>query len=167
MTYPPEWARAEHAIIAGDPKDDDAAYLDEMLDETAGVSPSLAGFAAMEAQSPESSEKVDTGEPSTTTILQGSISGTSTSDPVQLLPRDANRRELFVTIEGSTANAIRIGASKADVQRQMNSTVGHYDKVGTPFYSQYHTGDVWVGFANATGTVTVSYWAVTGPRDAK
>lgn len=144
--------------ISGDPQDDDAAYLDEMLDETPGVDirsmPTL-------TTDPDDSVALELSPLPPITSMQTrrwSITN-ALALPVQLFPADPFRTELFIKIEGAAGDALVIAGSKVDAQKQ-GGNAALWNSVDV-FYSVTHTGEVWIWAPTAAGTINVSAWAIT------
>lgn len=150
--------------ISGDPQDDDAAYLDGMLDETAGVDvrtiPPLVTGDEMAHVEPYALPPISEMQ------TRRWVLDNTNPVPLQLFPADPWRTELFIKVEGTVAQPLIIASSKADAARQGNNAALWNST--DPFYSVTHTGEVWIhssGFSASTG---VSAWAVTAaPKEKK
>lgn len=158
MSFPDEWRNPDKADIAGDPTDDDASYFDEMLDETAGVSPTLEGFPDLTVSSPESELEISDLPPTSEIItLQWPLA--VGAGPMQLLPRDPYRTELWVSADIATEE-LALGSSLADVSRQVGQPYWHTREA---WYSVTHTGALWVSGLTLSAPIVLNVHAVTCP----
>jgi hypothetical protein len=139
-----------------DLNDDDAAVIDSYLVET---------DAPPDMKPAEQSIPANAGTPIavTTKFIAREQILTPTMDPVQLLPADANRKNLYIRIYSPTSqagDAVRIGQTASEAIMGARLLQGDAPVIGE------HTGAVYAYPQSVTGTtnsanVGVEFWAVT------
>lgn len=131
--------------LHGDVRDDDGIALDQFFEAT---------YQGPPVES-ESQAYAELSTPILTRLISrrvtvGTVGGVL-YDPVQVLPADANRRDLIVDADG----IISIGSDKTDVYQS-----GVINPSSTPWQTGKHSGAVWV-YSTSDQPVSVSVWAVT------
>lgn len=139
-------------VIAGNPHDDDAEILDNLVESKAEP--------PTPAQEPTARVNPLDKAPVITRTITETINVDPAWGPVQLLPSDANRRALHITAASDTATDYVLIAD--DKGRLASSFAGFALAAGGFVDLNAHTGSVWV-VPNAANTsvVTVSVVAVT------
>lgn len=104
--------------------------------------------------------------PATSRIMSGSMTLPNNWDPQQILPPDPYRLSWKLTMQTTTATDfiyVADDAAKCVAAGGVTSTegAGRVYPNDDPFDLPFHTGPVWVSAKGSTGSVIVSWWAVT------
>lgn len=143
-------AAEPHDRPAGDSKDDDGQAIDDYF------TPNPNGPNVREVLQRMPGFSVDDTAPKVSRVLTMSYSLLAASDPIQLLPADANRKSLVIIAQSTTAaDQVKIAGQKSDVYGAGNWPMNLL------YRSPGWTGAIWVYAPAAVGTVTVSFWSVT------
>lgn len=133
-------------LQTGDPFDDDAQVIDDLVQPQANPVPPL----------PDEMTTPDTARPERITRMQtGRITLQSGWDPFQALPPDPFRKSLQIAMDSAAATDAIYMASSSDDARNGGSLFQ-----ANPISPAGHTGAVWL-YNPTANPVNVSWWAVT------
>jgi len=136
--------------LAGDWQDDDGQVLDDLVQPQANPLP----VPPQEMVTPATERPKRPGR-----IISGTLWVDPTWGPTQILPADANRKNLIIQ-NGSTEAADAIRVADDSGKCQVGSAAGLVFPAN-PLTLPDYTGPIYVSAADAAEAVPLSWWAVT------
>lgn len=138
--------------LAGNPKDNDAAILNSLV-ESHAEPPTREALPTVRL-----SPRVD--PPPITRLMTGAVNLLVGYLPIMLLPSDAKRKRLTIRVQSATPADYALFSDDAGKVQAQGSAAVCYQAV--PLTLDDHTGPVWVALpAVFVGPMVVSFYAVT------
>jgi hypothetical protein len=135
---------SHHDLNTGDPHDDDGHIIDAFFEPNPELKTSIpAGADAI----PPNASRIPV---LATRMLVATQTLTSSSDPVMLFPEDATRKQLTIRLDPPTSQVV-IASDKNGC---------YWGARASDFYSQDHTGAVWIYGPALAAQVFVSAWSI-------